>query len=139
MSKLASVISLLVYASMVTACGGGDESEDEAQRAESSENCEEVCDFWAECNNRQLERGVCAEFCDDQAEDVTSDCLALYAERTSCEADNLNCSDRLGTACEAEFDAYYDCESGGETPASPDDSPEDPSDDRPSDGPGDGF
>lgn len=96
---------------LLVGCGGGDD-EGDPKRTESSRNCEDVCNFWAACNSRDLEPSACADHCDEQAANVSEDCLELYVTQTDCEADSLDCSDLLGTACEAEYDAYYECESG---------------------------
>jgi hypothetical protein len=108
MARFLTVCGPLLFCLLVTGCGG---DEGDPQRSESSRNCEDVCNFWAKCNSRELEPSVCANHCDEQSANVSNDCLDLYATQTDCEAENLDCSDRLGTACEAEYDAYYECES----------------------------
>lgn len=109
MARLKLALSALYCCLSLAGCSGA-EDDDDAQRTESSQNCEDVCDFWAQCNSRELEPGACADHCDEQSSEVSEDCLDLYLAQTDCEADHLDCSDLLGTACQAEYDAYYDCE-----------------------------
>ncbi len=129
MPELSLTILFLLAALVIAGCGGGGETEEDAQRSESSRDCETVCSFGYECNSREPEGNECAQFCDTQVEAVSGDCLELYAKRMSCRAANLNCNG--GEECEAEDDAYYGCElSDTSSPPTPD------QDDG--DGPGDG-
>lgn len=108
MDRLSAALSALVACLLVAGCGGDDG--DDPKRTESSKNCEDVCNFWANCNSRELEPSVCADHCDEQSSSVSEDCLDLYVAQTDCEVESLDCSDLLGTACEAEYDAFYECE-----------------------------
>ena len=95
-----------VGASMLS-CGGGDKSDEEVD--DVTQQCADICDFWAGCNNRELEAGECLAHCRDVVGDVSDSCFDLYATMTSCQVDNLSCADPLGTACESDREAYLSC------------------------------
>lgn len=98
---------LLFGAVSLLACGGGKDSDEEADAV--TKQCAEICEYWASCNNRELNDGECLSHCRNLVDDVSDSCFDLYAAMTDCQVSNLNCADPLGTACESEREAYLSC------------------------------